>query len=311
MKLLLNRGHRFYTGLLLSFLALSLGGGCDPQSGTQIQAEETVEQEAVEQTLKIAVIPAVRVEQQQEQLSNFSAYLEESLNQAVQIQVTKNYETAVDWLVTGQVQIAFLGPFTYIKARDRAPDLEPIVAAINENTGRPWYTSLIITQTGSGVTSLESLRGQRFAFVSQSSTSGFLVPSVQFQEMGLTPESDFAAVTYSGSHDTSLNLLQAGEVDAIAIDSEVFQAAKQNGQIQSDDYAVIWESDPIPTEPIVISSDLPDSLVTELKKALINAPQGLLDVSGSESVGYTLVEDADYEPIRKVYRAFAQQLSKS
>jgi phosphonate transport system substrate-binding protein len=309
MKLLGN-SQVSLTGLFLSFLILGVGVGCNPQPNVPTQGEE-INQEKVTETFKIAVIPAVSADEQQVKLDNLLSYLEESLNQSVQVQVSLDYETAVEALVKGEVQMAFLGPFTYVQARDRDPNLEPIVAAINESTGRPWYTSLIVTPTGSGISSLEGLRGQKFAFVSESSTSGFLIPSVQFQEMGLIPEADFATVTYSGGHDKSLGLLQRGEVDAIAIDSEVFQTAKDSGQIQASDYKIIWESDPIPTEPIVISGGLPSPLVMELKKALINAPEGLFDVSGSESVGYTLVEDADYEPIRKIHRRFADQLNKS
>lgn len=267
--------------------------------------ESPTSSDILSESLDVAIIPSISPDKQQAQLQALSNYLEDTLGQSVNFQVQGDYDTVVDLLVEGKVDVAYLGPFTYIKARDRNSNIEPIVAPINLTTGRPWYNSLIVTKADSGINSLQGLRRKRFSFVSQSSTSGYLVPSIEFQKMGITPNSDFAEVQYSGSHDKSLALLQSNAVDAISIDSEVYKSAINSGEIVPEDYSIIWTSDPIPTEPIAVSSQLPDSLVLELKKAFINAPEGFLDISGAESAGYTLVEDADYEPIRKVARTLS------
>lgn len=272
----------------------------------EVAIDSTVtDSEIASESLDVAIIPAISPEKQQAQLQTLSNYLEENLGRPVNFQVQSDYDTVVNLLVQGTVDVAYLGPFTYIKARDRDSQIQPIVAPINLSTGRPWYNSLIVTKANSGINALSDLKGKRFSFVGESSTSGYLVPSVEFQEIGLTPEQDFAEVQYSGSHDKSLDLLASGAVDAIAIDSEVYESAIKSGEITSRDYSIIWTSDPIPTEPIAVSSQISDSLVIELKKAFINTPEGILDISGAESAGYTLVEDADYEPIRKVARTLS------
>lgn len=306
--------NRLFPFSRVSPLCLVLLAGVLVLFNTACQEEVAVNSTAVEnaspsetqsESLEVAIIPAISPEKQQAQLQALSSYLEATLGQPVNFQVESDYDTVVDLLVEGTVDVAYLGPFTYIKARDRDPQIQPIVAAINLSTGRPWYNSLIVTKANSRINSLQDLKGKRFSFVSQSSTSGYLVPSVEFQKMGLTPNSDFAEVQYSGSHDKSLALLEANAVDAIAIDSEVYQSAINSGEIQAQDYPIIWTSDPIPTEPIAVSGQISDALVLELKKSFINAPEGLVDISGAESAGYTLVEDIDYEPIRKVARTLS------
>ena len=94
--------------------------------------------------------------------------------------------------------------------------------------------------------------------------------------------------------------MAAGIVDAIADDRPSFNRAQKSGQLNDAKYQVIWESDPIPNPPIVISKTFNPALINQLKKALINAPKGIVDVSGNESAGYTLVEDSDYDGIRKL-----------
>ncbi|NEP42496.1 MAG: PhnD/SsuA/transferrin family substrate-binding protein, partial [Okeania sp. SIO2H7] len=71
-------------------------------------------------------------------------------------------------------------------------------------------------------------------------------------------------------------------------------------------YKLIWESDPIPTGPIVISSKLPPQLKTQLQIAFINAPEGLASVSASESAGYTAARDEDYDLIRQIKKSLEE-----
>lgn len=293
-------------GLFLAAISI-FNGACvgitDSYSEPQISSNSAVQNIAkmgkVTQ-LKIAIIPSVSTEKQQERIQSLDKYLEQELEIPVEITLTKDYNTTVDLLINGKVKMAYLGPFTYVKAKDKNPNIEPIVAHIEKSTGRPWYTSVIVTKTNGEINSLEDLKGKRFGFVSQSSTSGFIVPSVQFKTLGIVPEKDFLAVEYAGGHDKNALALEARKVDAIAIEKPTYIDLKNSGLLPENQYQIIWESDPIPNPPIVISTQLPIEFKIALKKALINAPEGLVGIGGIESAGYTLVSDEDYEPVRKL-----------
>ena len=302
--------RRFASAIVLPLaLTLMLGGCADrttsstPTASTTAQAEPTGTSQPAPQgeTLHIAVIPAQSSKQQAEQLQALAAYLEKSLGHKFDLQVQKDYETAIDLLVTGKVEIAYLGPLAYVKARERNSQLEPIVAPITKATGRPWHTSLILASTAAGIQQPGDLKGKRFGFVSKSSTTGYLVPLVElFEQQNIQPDRDFQDVKFLGSHDKSIAALIAGKVDAVAVEQEAFNKAKAAGQLKSANYQKIWESQPLPTAPIVVSTKLPPATIAALKKALIDAPEGVVAVSGIESAGYTLVSDADYEPIRQL-----------
>jgi phosphonate transport system substrate-binding protein len=96
--------------------------------------------------------------------------------------------------------------------------------------------------------------------------------------------------------------LATGVVDAIATEKAIFVQSVKEGKLKSANYKVIWESEPIPTTPIVINTTkFSPEVITQLQRAFIDAPEGLVDVNGSNSYGYTLAKDADFEQIRQVY----------
>ncbi len=307
--------YRFSTTaivMLIGVTAVLLSTGCttSSQSGSNellgdnpnSTVKQTKDSEQQLSSLNIAMSPSQSSEDQRQKRQLLAEYLQDQLGLPVNIEIPQDYETAIDLIAEGKVQMAYLGPFSYVKAKQRNFQLEPLVAYIDKRTGRPWYTSVIVANTQSGIKTIEDLKGRRVGFVNQSSTSGYLVPAAYLKSHKIDPEKDFGELQYTGSHNSNAVALESGEVDAIGINMPTYLKAQKSGRLPLDKYQVIWESDPIPNAPIVISRQLPHQLKSNLQKALINAPQDLAALSGAKSDGYTLVRDEDYEPIRTLQR---------
>ncbi len=303
------------TTSLISVLAIAIfGSACTPtresSSATLPNAAQsptnTTNQAGYEQaTITMSVIPwQVSVEQEQK-LQPLADYLSKALKRPFKFQIAKDYQTAVNSLVQKKVELAYIGPGSYIEAHLRDPKIEPLVSSINQDTKRPWYTSVIIANKASGIKTIPDLQGKRFAFVSKLSTSGYIAPMAHFQKLGINPEKYFGSVIMAGSHDKSKQALIKGEVDAIADDRRSYTQQVKEGKMNPKKYTIIWESVPLPSVPIVASSKLSVELKDALKKALIEAPEGLIDPSGAAGIGYTLVQDGDYNIIRE----FQQRVS--
>ena len=294
MKFTLWPNNLFFRYSLFFSLLLSISTATVSCAGPELSDKNS-------ESLRVAVLPWQSSKGQQEKLQPLAKYLGTHLKHPVNFQITKNYAEAVDLIVKEEVDMAYLAALTYIKARERNPNIKPLVIPINRISGRPWYTSVIIADTTKNIKTIEDLKGKRFAFVSPSSTSGFLIPMNGLQTAGIDPTRDFSKIRYSGSHDKATQDLVDGVVDAVTNDKASFLRSQKSGKLDAN-YKIIWESGPIPAPPIVINTKkFTPKIIDQLQEILIDAPIGVVDVSGTESAGYTLGKDADFEEIRQIY----------
>ena len=98
------------------------------------------------------------------------------------------YKRQVEAMRTGNAQLAYLGPFSYVTATERA-GAECICISAEKGTDGG-YQSYIIAPANSDIETLADLQGKTFAFVDPESTSGNVVPSNEIlnamPELGLT-----------------------------------------------------------------------------------------------------------------------------
>ena len=101
------------------------------------------------------------------------AYLGERLDRPVEFVPVVDHAAAVEALVSSQVDLAWLGGFTFVRARRRSGGaVQPLVQRVEDEH----FRSVFVTRADSGIDSLEDLRGRDLAFGSPSSTSGHLMP---------------------------------------------------------------------------------------------------------------------------------------
>jgi phosphonate transport system substrate-binding protein len=282
-------------------------------------------------TLKIGVLPAQNRIEQERMIKPLKEYLEQSLGRgvdtdlqskipvgqgrhkkleiqkvqsaiatSVNFQIGKDYEQIIDWLLQDKLDMAYLGPMSYLEALDRGAKIEPLVAPIDKHTGQPWYRACILVRQDSPIKTLKDLKGKRIAFVDKLSTSGYLMPLFTFKKLGIDYQRDFTQVIYAGSHSKSMDALEDGIVDAAATNISSYLKRQKSGKLTPQNTRIIWESAPIPNSLIVVSKKLSPELIKRLKQAFISSPEGLEDIIGTESAGYTLVTASDYAPIEQL-----------
>jgi len=214
--------------------------------------------------------------------------------------VAMDYAAVVEALRTNQLEVAFLGPASYVLAKDKVKcPIEAVARGVMEITGKSSYRSFIITQQNSSIISLRDLKGKSFGFVDPSSTSGNFVPRYLFGENGIDPERDFTAVYFTGTHQASLIAVKEKKIDAAAVAEEVYTLAIKKGHFKQSDFRVIFKSDPIPGSPFVIRTNLPTELQVKLRSALLeikNVSFGKLGVI----VSMDPAKDEDYNIVRQL-----------
>lgn len=215
-------------------------------------------------TLTIGLVPA---EDPRLMVADNQAIIEAlraSLGTQIKPFVATDYNGVIEALRAKKLDLALLGPFSYVLAASVA-GIEPIAVPETQKQGAS-YHSLIIARTERNIRSLADLKGKTFAFVDPSSASGHLFPKTAMIRAGLDPDTDLRAI-FAGSHDASAIAVQNGKVDAAAVADGLLEAAMARGVVKGDEIRIVWTSDPIPGAPAVMRSDLPDPLKQRIRAA--------------------------------------------
>ena len=251
---------------------------------------------AQQRALTIGLIPAEDSQAMIESSRQVLDALQQQLGMPVKPFVATDYNGIIEALRAKKLDVAYLGPFSYVLASSVA-EVEAFSVAVTKKTGQSAYRSVILARKDSGLRSVAELKGRNFAFVDPSSASGHLFPKAGLQQTGLDPDAYFGRVVFSGSHDASILAVANRKVDAAAVADRIFNSAVAKGTVKQDDFVVLWSSRPIPESPMVWRKDLDPALKEKLAKALAN----LKDVKwGDQGVlnGFQPTSDAAYDVVR-------------
>ncbi|PKA68740.1 phosphonate transport system substrate-binding protein [Pseudomonas baetica] len=211
--------------------------------------------------------------------------------------VATDYNGIIEALRSGKLDVAYLGPFSYVLATSVA-EVEAFSVAVTKKTGQSAYKSVILARKDSGIHTLADLKGHTFAFVDPSSASGHLFPKAGLEQAGFVPDTLFKRVIFSGSHDASILAVKNKKVDAAAVADRIFASAVAKGVVKQDDFEIVWSSKPIPESPMVWRK----ALDPELKKKVADALASIKDVPwGDQGVlnGFQPTTDASYDVVRE------------
>jgi phosphonate transport system substrate-binding protein len=290
---------------LLGLSAAVLGGGTLAAcSGSSASGTDEI---------VFAAVPAENSQSLEQTFGHIVTLIEQATGKSVTFQNASDYAAVIEGQRAGKIDIASYGPFSYVIAKDSGVAIDAVAAPVHEEGTRPAYTSLCYTRPDSDITSLADLAGRKVAFVDKASTSGYLVPLKGLMDEGLDIDADLEAVL-AGGHDASLLALTSGEVDAAFAHDTMLQTLLGSGQVEDGALVDVWESAPIPEDPIALNtSTLDEETLSAIREAIqqkANKPalveEGICaseeDCALPEEIewGYVAVSDSDYDPVRDI-----------
>ena len=252
--------------------------------------------------LRLAVVPERSMAVLSREYRPLLDHLSDALQMPVDMLPMTSYESVIDAIVSGGVDVAALGPASYILAYRRNPHIEPFASlAIREGLFTPGghhYLSLLLVR-GEGVRELTALHGSSLALSDPASTSGSLIPNREFPaQVGMPLAKFFGAISYSGSHDKSLDALLEGRVDAAFVASVRADTYLNDGRIHPGSLRVLWRSQPIYYDPYVFSSKLCPELKARIRHAMLER-QGPLQgfFTSQQATGFAPVGHEQYRAL--------------
>lgn len=255
-----------------------------------------------EEPFQVGVVPAQNKGDMKQAMDKLEKKLSDGINRPVEIKIHSDYQAVVEALKYKKMDMAFLGPLTFVQARN-ATGVNAIVTQLID--GKPYYHSYIIVPEDSELDSMEELvknsENVRFAFGDPNSTSGSLIPSIALKERGVfqsNQKHQFQELTFTGSHDVTALSIQNKKYDAGAIDSAIYDQLAESGKIDKDRIRIIWKSEKLFQYPWAVQKEVDQQTVDQLRKTFLSIKDPeILNVFGASA--FTKAENSDYEAIRK------------
>jgi phosphonate transport system substrate-binding protein len=208
-------------------------------------------------TLNIGAIPDQDPQELQRLYGTVADHLSRELGVKVAYKPVTDYTAAVTAFRVGDLDLVWFGGLTSVQAQRQVKGAVPVA---QRDIDADFHT-VVIANKGRGIapirdaSGLSSLKGHTFTFGSESSTSGRLMPQYFLARAGVEL-GDFAGKPgFSGSHDKTIDLVQAGSYDAGALNEQVWLNRKASGTVDSEKVDVVWRSPGYPDYQWVIRPD--------------------------------------------------------
>ncbi len=246
--------------------------------------------------LRVAFIPEVATTTQSiAEKQPFIDYFAHATGATVKLIIPTNYAATVEAMGNGSVDIAYFGGLTYLKASERY-GAEPLVQREEDRH----FHSLFITGSPE-IKTLKDVKGKTFAFGDISSTSGHLIPVLEFKTAGIDPDRDFTA-RFSGNHTNTAIAVASGQVAAGALDETVYRKLVADKTIDESKARVFFTSRPFVDYVWAYRKDLDPAMVAKVRNGFLTMtdPKVLGIMRASK---YVVAKDSEYAVLRETARS--------
>jgi phosphonate transport system substrate-binding protein len=233
--------------------------------------------------------------------NQIAEYLSQQLGIEVRYIPVKSYPAAVTAFRNNQVQLAWFGGLTGVQARRLLPGSQAIAQGEEDQYFKSYFIAHSSTQLSVGDQLPEKISGMTFTFGSKSSTSGRLMPEFYLrQQFQQSPDQLFSQVGFSGNHSRTIALVQAGAYQLGAVNYKVWEQQLANGNIDTEQVSVIWETPNYPDYQWTVRGDLSPQwgpgFSEKLTKALLEMKDPAL-LNAFPRNAFVPASNSDYEPI--------------
>lgn len=211
---------------MLAFTGCSGSGGSSSSSGNN-------------GTITVAWLPNDSAAEYDEGRQAFGDALAQASGCKVEMMETTDYNVAIEAVASGKAQMAYLGAEGYIQAEKQNSNVHAMFTTSDSDgklDGAKYYSRICVPadqlsqyadSSSSTGYSIANIKGKRMSFVSQSSTSGFKVPTSAIIKAfpndvsssdQLASAGFFSEVLFGGNHPGSCVNLLMGNCDVAAFD---------------------------------------------------------------------------------------------
>jgi phosphonate transport system substrate-binding protein len=237
--------------------------------------------------------------------------LAKNTGKKIEFYMPTSYSSVVEALLGKWVDVAVLGPESYVIAKKQEPTVEVFGTYSRLKNGiqeaGPGYKAVLITKKGSKFSDIASLKGSVRGAGRPGQHLGRAGAGVRVPQAGNTPplKEYFAKVVYSGGHDLGAIAVSEGKVDAAFVATHRFMETVNAGKVKQEDFNYLWYSPLLPQDPFVYRNTLCDELKAKIANTFLDVDKnedGRKYLANVKSEKVVKMVDADYNVIRDVQK---------
>lgn len=218
----------------------------------------------------------------------------------LELQVANDWAGIATALANEQIDVAQMGPWGYILAKVRGEARIINTMLVN---GIPTYKAIIVGRPGLTIAKFpDDARGKSMQMLDVGSTSGWLVPTHFLRSKGIEPKTFFGRYAEGASAAAAQMATVNGQVDLATGWDTHRNTMIRNGTIQATSNTVVWESDPLPNECVVVSKSFPQARAEALAAALAGLSDEEKKLLPWPYTGFVTATHAPYEVLEKMGR---------
>jgi phosphonate transport system substrate-binding protein len=224
----------------------------------------------------------------------------EKVGANLELQVANDWAGIATALANEQIDVAQMGPWGYILAKVRGEARIINTMLVN---GIPTYKAIIVARPGLTVAKFpEDARGKSMQMLDVGSTSGWLVPTHFLRSKGIDPKTFFGRYAEGASAAAAQMATINGQVDLATGWDTHRNTMIRNGTIQPTSNTVVWESEPLPNECVVVSKSFPQARAEALGAALAGLSDEEKKLLPWPYTGFVPATHQPYEGLQKMGR---------
>jgi phosphonate transport system substrate-binding protein len=256
--------------------------------------------------LRFSGIPNNNTTELAEKYRPLARHLAGELGVEVEYVPTSDYGATVEAFKNGDLLLAWFGGLTGVRARAAVPGAHAIVCGKVDKQFKTYF----VANAASGLERSDefpaALAGRKFTFGAAESTSGRLMPEYWIRKKtGKSPRDFFGAeMHFSGGHDKTAALVQAGTFEAGALDFTTYERLVKERKLDPVLCKVIWVTPEYPdynfTAHPALEERFGSGFTAKLTRALLAIEDPALLAGMDRPQGLVACSDADFEELRKL-----------
>ena len=229
-------------------------------------------------------------------------YLSEQIPGAhFNLEASRNYASYDEKLYAGKFHFSLPNPFQTINAVDHG---YRIFAKMGDDEN---FRGIILVRRDSGISAVADLKGKAVSYPAPTALAATMMPQYFLQQHGVDVETELDN-RYVGSQESSIMNAYLGETAAAATWPPPWHALSKQRPELADALQVIWQTEPLLNNGLVVSPEVPEPIVRQVHDLLVGLhthERGRQLLAAMELSRFETADNATYQPVRDFITRFA------